>query len=135
MSIEVTRDTLEAMKVEARRTFPCEACGILLGEGRRITCFVATDNVHPEPQTRFEIDPQMLLDAYRAARAGASQVIGFFHSHPSGRAAPSTTDIELAAKDGMIWAIYGKFGRGADIRFYRSGSQGFEEVSMRKVED
>jgi len=122
MLIEVTREALEAMKGVASRAYPREACGILLGNHATITRFVETANVHPSPATRFEIDPQALIDVHRIARAGGEQVAGYFHSHPAGPAEPSATDTALAARDGAIWAIAGSEG---DLRFWRDGKTGF----------
>src|SRR3546814_248177 len=102
--VEVTREVVEALLLAAARAHPCEACGVLLGEGERISSFAPAHNVHPAPKTHFEIDPQALIDAHRSARAcrssGGPQVLGYFHSHPRGRAAPSPEDASKAAGDG-----------------------------------
>jgi proteasome lid subunit RPN8/RPN11 len=109
------------MRAHAAAALPHEACGILLGEGERITEARPAANVHASPQTHFAIDPQALIDAHRAARAGGPQVVGYYHSHPIGPAAPSATDRALAAGDGRVWAILA----GADARFWRDGEAGF----------
>lgn len=101
----VSAQTLAGMLAAARAAFPEEACGLLLGQGARITEARVTANVHALPETHFEIDPQALIDAHRAARAGGAQVIGYFHSHPSGEPVPSSTDRAMAAGDGRVWAI------------------------------
>lgn len=126
MLLEVTSQALSRMRAAAAAAHPCEACGILLGAGQRITAMIETANVHPAPRTHFEIDPQALIDAHRAARAGGPQVIGYFHSHPVGRAAPSATDRAMAAGDGRVWAILA----GDDITFWRDGRQGFAALSF-----
>lgn len=105
MQIEVTSQALTIMRAAARAAHPCEACGLLLGEGGRITQAVETRNVHPAPETHFEVDPQALIDAHRAARAGGPQILGYFHSHPVGEPVPSATDRAMAAGDGRVWAI------------------------------
>ncbi len=109
------------MRAAAAAAHPHEACGILLGDGTRITEARQTANVHLTPATHFEIDPQALIDAQRAARAGGAQVIGYFHSHPVGEPAPSATDRACAAGDGAVWAILAQ----ADVRFWRDGEAGF----------
>ena len=125
MHIEVTRDVMEAMQSAAMREHPREACGILLGEGERITQFIETGNVHPTPESHFEIDPHALIDAYQAEREGGPQIIGFFHSHPSGDPAPSKTDRAAAAHDGKIWMIAGTNG----IKCWRDDPKAFVPVS------
>ncbi len=130
MHIDVTRDVVEAMLSAARSAHPQEACGILLGRGGHITRFIETRNVHPAPQSHFEIDPQALIDVHRDARTGDLDIAGYFHSHPKGEAMPSVTDEELAAADGSIWAIQAQ----NDLRFFRSGKAGFEALSMRVID-
>ncbi len=130
MPIEVTRDVVEAMQHAAAAAHPHEACGILTGEGARITAFVETRNVHPTPETHFEIDPQALIDAHRDAREGGPQVLGYFHSHPEGAAEPSKTDIAMAAQDGMVWAI----ATSREIRLFRAGEGGFEWLCTHALE-
>lgn len=130
MDVEVTSAALTAMRAAAAAAHPREACGLLLGEGGRITAAVEARNVHPAPATHFEIDPQALIDAHRAARAGGSEVIGYFHSHPSGLAEPSATDRASAAGDGRVWAIIA----GADIRFWRDGEEGFTALSFVRID-
>ena len=119
--VEVSAQALETMRVAARAAHPREACGLLLGEGTRITEARVTANVHPSPETHFEIDPQALVDAHRAARSGGQQVLGSFHSHPAGPPEPSATDRSCAAGDGRVWAILA----GDDVRFWKDGEQGF----------
>lgn len=130
MGLTVTRAALAAMRWAADDAAPEECCGILLGQGARIERAVPTDNVHPTPQSHFEIDPQALIDAYRAARAGGPEVIGYYHSHPRGRAEPSATDSALAARDGRVWAILSR----SDVTFWRDGERGFAPLSYA-VED
>lgn len=123
----MTSQALGAMRAHAAATHPYEACGILLGEGRRITAAMEARNVHPSPHTHFEIDPQALIDAHRAARGGAaSEVIGYYHSHPTGEAAPSATDRACASGDGKVWAILA----GEAVTFWRDGEQGFTALPL-----
>ena len=131
MQIEVSRDAISAMNAAAHAEYPCEACGILLGEGNRITAFRHARNVHPKPETHFEIDPQALIDAHRDARCDGPQVVGYFHSHPIGTSLPSATDRRMALGDGSIWAIQGDGG----MTFLRDGTAGFEPLSCKIVDE
>ncbi len=131
MDIVVSSDVVEALVAAAAAAHPHEACGLLLGEGARITAAIPARNVHPAPATHFEIDPQALIDAHRAARReGARQVVGYYHSHPSGPAEPSATDCAEAARDGRIWAIIA----GEEVRLWRDGADGFAPLSFACAE-
>lgn len=135
MELEVTREALAAMRSAASAAHPHEACGVLLGEGVRITEVRETRNVHPTPATHFEIDPQALIDAHRAARSGdGPQVLGYFHSHPTGEPIPSATDRAMAAHDGRIWAIIAGGIAGNDVRFWHDGDRGFAALPFTIIE-
>jgi desampylase len=134
MDIVLTSEVHAALLAAARASHPREACGLLLGEGACITAARPARNVHPSPHTHFEIDPEALIDAHRAARVpGAPQVLGYYHSHPTGPAQPSATDRAMAAGDGRIWAIIA----GSDVRLWRDsadGDAGFVALSFALCE-
>ena len=130
MNLVVSRAALAEMLSAATTAAPEECCGILFGRGGRIERALQAANVASEPRRRFEIEPQALVDAHRAARAGGPQVIGYYHSHPGGPAVPSATDREQAAHDGSVWAILGEGG----VTFWRDGEDGFAALSY-EVED
>lgn len=83
-----------------------EICGLLRGCDGIIRSAESTANVAENAATSFEIDPVALVAAYRLARRPRSlDVLGFYHSHPTGRAEPSPRDAEAAAPDGKLWLI------------------------------
>lgn len=125
MTVELSSDVVDALIDEAVQAYPFECCGIMLGHGNRISGIVPAANVHPDPRTHFEIDPRALVDCHRAARAGLSQVVGYYHSHPNGFAQPSATDRAQAARDGRVWAIVAA----GDVTFWRDGEEGFTPLS------
>jgi proteasome lid subunit RPN8/RPN11 len=118
------------MRAEARDSAPDECCGLLLGQ-EAVEEALPARNIAAEAQRRFEIDPQALIDAHRAARAGGPQVIGYYHSHPAGPARPSAADRAQAAGDDRVWAIV--VGAG-DVTFWRDDEDGFVSLSYT-VED
>jgi proteasome lid subunit RPN8/RPN11 len=130
MEIILTREALDTIRTAAERAFPEEACGLLLGREARIEQVVGAQNIHSTPRTHFELDPQALVDAHRAARRGGAQVLGYYHSHPAGPAAPSATDREMAAGDGRVWAI----AAGGDVTFWRDDGHGFAALSYSVVD-
>ena len=130
MDLRVSRAALAEMRAATVRTAPEECCGILLGHDGRIERAVPAANVASDRHRGFEIDPQALVNAHRAARAGGPQVIGYYHSHPAGPAVPSATDREQAAHDGSVWAILAEGG----VTFWRDGEEGFAALSY-EVED
>ncbi len=129
MIIEVTSQVLGSLKSEARNAHPHECCGLLIGDGATITSVVPAHNVHPAPQTHFEIDPQTLINAHREARSGGPQIIGYYHSHPNGQPQPSATDRQGAAGDGSIWCIIAN----DECTFWHDGKEAFIPLSYTQV--
>ena len=121
----ICREAIQAILAHAAQTHPHECCGLLLGEVAMVTHAQPTANVHPEPARHFEIDPAALIAAHKAERAGGPQVIGYYHSHPSGDPVPSSTDRACAAHDGKLWAIVAR----EEVRFFRDGEEGFAALS------
>ena len=125
------RDSVLATVIaEAARVHPEEACGLLLGTGSEITRAVVCTNVHPTPHTHFEIDPIALIAAHKAARAGGPEIVGYWHSHPTGSAVPSPTDRASASGDGKVWAI----AAAGEVTFWRDAADGFEPLPSRVVD-
>lgn len=81
-----------------------EICGLLLGKGREVQAIRPCANVAADPSDSFEIDPAALIAVHRAARTGGPALIGHYHSHPGGKAAPSARDA-AAAQPGFYWII------------------------------
>ncbi len=129
MEIELTSGTMATLLEEARRAHPRECCGQLLGKDSRVALAQPAANVHPDPERHFEIDPKALIAAHRAMRAGGLELLGYYHSHPNGRAEPSAADRASASGDGRIWAIVA----GGEVRFWRDEPGGFVVLPSRVV--
>ena len=127
MVVELTSGVTATLLEEAAREHPRECCGLLLGKGARVETVCVAANVHSEALRQFEIDPQTLISAHRAARSGGPQVLGYYHSHPNGRAEPSPTDRAAASGDGRIWAIVAA----GTVTWWRDRPGGFEVLSTR----
>ena len=130
MELRVTRPVIDRMLSEAKRASPEECCGILFGQNGVIEEARRAANVAADRRRRFEIDPQALVAAHRAARGGGPAILGYYHSHPAGSAEPSTVDRQEAGRDGRVWAIVGA----AAVTFWRDGEAGFEPLSYTLVD-
>ena len=129
MSLDVTSAVLARILSETAAAHPLECCGILLGEGGAILEARPARNVHSTPETHFDIDPAVLIDAHRAARAGGPRLAGYYHSHPTGAPEPSATDRAQAAHDGRVWAIAAE----GEVRFWRDDETGFVPLSYTAI--
>ena len=98
-SVHVATTALEAVTGHARRSYPLEACGFLLGYRRAsgpervVTEGVAgTNAVSTDAGRRFEIVPAEAWAMEERARAGGVDLVGFYHSHPDRSPLPSALD-------------------------------------------
>ena len=130
MVLPVTSDVIATLLAEAARAAPAECCGLLLGRAGAVVAARPAANVADDPLLQFEIDPAALFAAYREQRAGGPELIGYYHSHPSGHPRPSATDCEHASGDARVWAIVA----GGEVGFWRDGESGFVPLSHRVVD-
>lgn len=105
MAVRISRTLLDKILADAATGGGVERCGLLLGFRDHIREVYFAANVAPDPARHFELDPAVLLTAHKAARAGGPQIVGHYHSHPSGKAVPSATDAHCAAPDGSLWLL------------------------------
>ncbi|QDZ07696.1 M67 family metallopeptidase [Sphingomonas panacisoli] len=126
MLLDISRAALDAILAEAAASPGVEVCGLLLGEGLRVDEVRSCRNVADVPASRFEIDPQALIAAHKAAREGGPAVIGHYHSHPNGKTEPSARDA-AAARRGEVWMIVAQ----GDVKAWLAvDDQGFERLQI-----
>nr|WP_294095899.1 Mov34/MPN/PAD-1 family protein [Sphingomonas sp.] len=110
MRVRISRCVVELIQRAAREAHPREACGLLFGDADEISHAQVAANVADQPERMFEIDPAALFAALKAERAGGATIVGYWHSHPSGKPAPSARDAEMALADGKLWLIVSSSG-------------------------
>ena len=122
---------LQAIERAAEAAYPEEACGLLVGHSEpggacRVSTVAASANVAEPPRTRrFEVDPKLRLRLERELRDSPDSIIGVYHSHPNGSAAPSETDISMIFEPDMIWLITAVAdGRAGATRAYKPAEEG-----------
>ncbi len=81
---------------ESRQDPSREICGLLAGPAAVVTAVFPARNVHPTPATAYEIAPQELFQLFREIRGQGFDLLGIYHSHPTGENAASPVDIERA---------------------------------------
>lgn len=85
-----------------------EVCGVLAGahgDQSRVSDVFAVENVADTPQIRYTMDPEALLATIDRIEDAGMEVVGFYHTHPTGPPAPSGTDTERATWPGYSYAI------------------------------
>jgi proteasome lid subunit RPN8/RPN11 len=99
------------MEAHARRGFPFEVCGILVGTDGTCADAIACENRESgTPRVRYVIAPADLLRVQRESLARGHEILGYYHSHPDHPARPSETDRRIAAEglsDGLCYVVVG----------------------------
>jgi proteasome lid subunit RPN8/RPN11 len=141
----------ETLVAHAEDGAPEEVCGVLLGTDRGSDTIRVTDtgpvaNVADDPRTRYELAPAETaqvfasVDADDAAGDGATstaetdatEVVGFYHSHPRGPAGPSATDRAQAQWPGYVYLIVSLDGeQSAEVGAWRWTGGAFDPLSVR----
>jgi len=97
--IRIDSEPWGAMVAHARETYPNECCGAMLGstldDGKVVREAIRLQNAFEGPQAaRYELRPEDLLAADKAARDRNLELIGIYHSHPDCDAYFSQTDLK-----------------------------------------
>ena len=97
--IEIEDQPWREMVEHARKAYPNECCGAMLGtmdDGRkRVAMAMPLENASAGSQRqRYELRPEDLLQADREARQRNMDLIGIYHSHPDCGAYFSETDLK-----------------------------------------
>jgi len=140
MVAAIGKRDLSKLQAWAEECFPEEACALLCGwrSGRTIavqSVHLAT-NVASDPRRLFEVDPQLILQLQKDIRIGSGEfdIVGVFHSHPTGSAKPSETDLARARAEKHIWLIAAMVdGCAVETRAHeltRTGDR-FEEIELQ----
>ncbi len=103
--IELSRGTYDDIVYHAYAGRDEEVCGVLAGEygedHSRITETYEAENTADTPQIRYLIDPEAQFEIIEQIEDSGLEVVGFYHSHPTGPTQPSETDLDRA-----MWPDY-----------------------------
>lgn len=81
---------------------------------------------------RFAIAPEALFDEHRAAHEEGLEVVGYYHSHPSGDGRPSVRDLETAWPSVSYLIVAPRDGASTVVRSWRLREDGraFDEEEI-----
>jgi len=102
--LTLPRALFEELREEARRALPNECCGLLGGRGRSVTRVFRATNALASPAA-YEIRPRELFALFRRLREEKLELVGIFHSHPTGDNCPSARDRERAYYPEAVYVI------------------------------
>ena len=89
--MKIRQEILDQIVAHAVEELPNECCGLLIGTPDIVEDAARARNAK-RSRTRFQVEPADHFAAIRRARAAGFEIIGAYHSHPSGPSGPSETD-------------------------------------------
>ncbi len=95
-TLELSHALLQEMIGYVDQHAPLEACGLLAGREARAEKMIGVLNQAQSP-VRFVMDPYEQLHAFDWIDSNGLDLVGIFHSHPTGPETVSATDILEAA--------------------------------------
>jgi len=118
---------------QCQEDWPREACGIMTGQGGVVRRVYALPNVHPNPVSRYQIDPADQHRAMSGVLAGHEELVAIYHSHPSTPAYPSQTDIAMANYPQAIYLIVSLAREVPEVAAFRIVQGHVTPVPVRRV--
>lgn len=104
------------------RSFPREACGLISGYKVKSGLIVIASRVYPtrnsnDSATSYKVAPEDQVRIMLDMESEGLELVGIYHSHPDGRAYPSSVDIEQAFYPEAVYLIVG-MKDGIEVRGY-----------------
>ena len=95
-SLTLTSKQLQNMVTYVESHAPLESCGLLAGRDSQVEKIFFVQNQAQSP-VRYVMDPIEQLNAFEWIDSNGMELLGIFHSHPTGPETVSPTDIAQAA--------------------------------------
>lgn len=116
---------------QARRAWPEEGCGLLLGSGGRVLAVSRLGNHALNPEDHYMLDPLEYMRAEREADRRGLAVLGIWHSHPGAGAEPSAMDSREAWPEWLYVIVGWPRSETPDVRGWRLWAGSFHREVLR----
>ena len=121
------------MQRHVAEQYPLEACGLLAGKNGSVKAVLRVRNAAQSP-VKFRMDPQEQYNAFMWIEAEGLNLVGIYHSHPSGPETVSPTDIDEAAYD-VVHVIWFHSGEDWSARGFWIEGKRVTELSLQVLEN
>jgi len=114
----------------AHEEAPHEVCGLLVGDAQQVTQVIPVANVAQDPEHHYMLDPHALSQHLPQIVNSGQELIGFYHSHPSGKPIPSPTDIKEAHYPDSVYLIVGLAAKHTEIAAWHINNLQVDRVNL-----
>ena len=132
--LTLTQDVYDDVLTHALDGRPAEVCGVLGGSYGEERSHAVTarqvENVADSPRTTYHLDPSEQLEVMDDIEEVGADVVGFYHSHPTGPPRPSPTDTAQATWSGYSYVIVSLSGEHPFVGSWRWTGDRFEREAV-----
>jgi proteasome lid subunit RPN8/RPN11 len=122
------------MQADVGGRAPEEACGLVAGRDNIALEVIPVTNALHSP-VRYRMDPQEQLEAFTRIEERGLEIVGIYHSHPSGPAQPSPTDIAEAFYPEAVYLIWSRSEQDWNVRGFLIEEEKVEEIRIHIAAD
>jgi proteasome lid subunit RPN8/RPN11 len=130
--VKIRQEILDQIVAHAVEELPNECCGLLIGTPDIVEDAARARNAK-RSRTRFQVEPADHFAAIRRARAAGFEIIGAYHSHPSGPSGPSETDRTRLTDPTMFHVIVSLAHGTRTVRAFRLTDGNFSPLELVPV--
>ena len=130
--MKIRQEILDQIVAHAVEELPNECCGLLIGTPDIVEDAARARNAK-RSRTRFQVEPADHFAAIRRARAAGFEIIGAYHSHPSGPSGPSETDRTRLTDPTMFHVIVSLAHGTRTVRAFRLTDGNFSPLELVPV--
>ena len=132
-SLTITKEQYQKMIAHAQLHAPLEACGLLAGHDSKVEAVLEVTN-QAQSAVRYVMDPIEQLNAFEWIESNGLELIGIFHSHPTGPETVSPSDIAEAAY-AVVYIILARTdnARGWRARGFWIEDGNYDEVTLQII--
>jgi proteasome lid subunit RPN8/RPN11 len=130
--VKIRKEVLARIVAHAVEDIPNECCGLLIGTAEIVEDAARARNTK-RSRTKFQVEPADHFTAIRKARAAGFEIIGAYHSHPSGPSGPSDTDRARMTDPSMFHVIVSLAHGTRTVRAFRLTDGNFSPLDLVPV--
>lgn len=132
--IAIPRKIVREILHEAQATPTIEACGLISAINNVPSFCYPISNVAEQPQSRFLLDTKQQIATLTHMRENGETLFAIYHSHPTGPATPSKTDVQLTAYPDALHLIISLETKGVlELRCFKITNNLTQEILLKLV--
>lgn len=133
--IQLSRKLTTQLLHLAQSSPDTEVCGLIGAKDDEPSSCYPIENTASNPSTRFQLDAQQHIAAFKQMRDNGEELFAIYHSHPNAPAEPSATDIDMASYPEALYLIISLNTKGVlEIRGFYIIDKQAQEVALSMTE-